>query len=144
VRSLHTAEQEARAANKPNKMDKNQSPAIAKTVDRKNKVYAQLKKIANLQVESGSRRAGFEFYPTVTSHMGEYSHGIFVLMAYRYRASLKLKGPRDDGQPPSLLLADFRRRCKDAWAAAIVKGWGGALLHAGINRPQPAQQMAGA
>jgi hypothetical protein len=147
VKSLHAAEQEARDNNKPNKMDKEQSPAVAKTVDKKNKVYAQLKKIANLQMENGSRRAGFEFYPTVTSHMGEFSHGVFVLMTWltdRYRASLKLEGPRDDGQPPSLLLANFRKRFKDALAASIVKGWGGALLHAGINKPRPARQMVGA
>jgi hypothetical protein len=146
VKSLHTAEQVARDTNKPNQMLKDQSPVVAKTVDKKNKTCAQLKKIANLQMESGTRTAAFEFHPTVTTHMGEFSHCIFALMAWltdRHRASLKLEGPRDDGLPPSILLANFRKRFKDALAASIVSGWGGALLHAGINKPRPARRMAG-
>ena len=113
------------------------SPAVALTVQGKEKRYELLMQLAQHQAHAGRRACTPLLCAAVVTHLGELSPGFIQLIEKITTAAGAgyQPGPLNCGAPRKMFTNRFRTRLKDGIMAANARGFGRALRGAGNPMP---------
>ena len=130
------ADRAARAKGPSNAFKGTSSTCVTKARTDKHRKYQHFLSVAALlfrKGQLGTKKMPI-FLAPVFAHHGELGGDAFILIerlctaVFKRAASLP---PRDDDLSPKAISADFRKRLKDALAAAVIRGYGAILFTAG-------------